>query len=62
LAHCFEISGSIERVATTEKKGDKVSGHIATCDIEAAGKVVEDNGLVYGNNVSDTVARVNYDS
>lgn len=62
LADGLEIGGSVEGVASTEEKGDQVSRHIATGDVQTSGEMVEHGRLVDGDNMGDTVAGIHDDT
>jgi hypothetical protein len=62
LADSLEIGGSVQGVATAQQQLDEVASDITSSDIQTLGKVVENNGLVDGNDVSDTISRVNDDT
>lgn len=60
--HRFEIRRPVECVATKEKELNKVPGDIATGNIEPAGVLRKRKTVVDGNNVGNTIARVDDNS
>ncbi|KAH3680590.1 hypothetical protein WICPIJ_008210 [Wickerhamomyces pijperi] len=58
LSDSFEVSGSVEGVTSSGQQVDQMSGDISTSDVQSLGQVVEHDGLVDRNDVSDTVTRV----
>jgi len=59
LAHGFKIGGSVEGVSSPQQKRNEVAGYIASSDIEAASEVVEHSAFVDGDDMCNTISRVN---
>lgn len=62
MAHRLKVGGSVEGVAAAEEQLDEVAGDVASGNIESLREVVEDDGFVNGDNVGNTVARVDNDA
>ena len=58
LAHSLEVRRAVQRVAAAQQEGDQVARDVAAGHVEAAGQVVEDGGLVDGDDVGDAIAGV----
>lgn len=58
LADGLEVGGSVEGVATHEEEFDEVAGDITTSNVQSPCQMRECEAVVYGDNVSDTISRV----
>ena len=62
LPHRLEVGRSVKCVAPPQQEGDQVARDVAARHVEPAREVVQHDGFVDGDNVRDTVARVDDDA
>lgn len=56
LTDGLKIGSTVKGVAAAEEETDQLSGDVATGDVEASDEVVEDYGLIDGDNVGYAIS------
>lgn len=62
LTDSLEVSGTVEGISAVEEELDKVLGDIASSNVDTLGQVGQTNSLVDGNDVRDSISRIEDDS
>jgi hypothetical protein len=62
LSDSLKVGGSVERISSSQQQGDQVAGYVTSSNVQSASEVVQNSRLVYGDNMCDTITRVNDDT